>query len=238
MDYFQATKGGGHGGYHQIVLAPHSIQDTYELVQTAFYLADMHRIMVIVLMDAILGQMVEPLQREALDLGPVPEKDWALLGKGAKGGRRNVFSTMLLSPGQYLPYQGRMLEKYQKIEKEEVRWSAAYEDDTEVLLVSYGSTARISLEAVARAGKEGRKWGLFRPITLWPFPQEALREAAEGRRAVVVVEDSMGQMIEDVRLAVRDQLPVHFVGTLQRHVSGPGGMIFPERVYEEVCQWL
>ena len=238
MDYFQATKGGGHGGYHQIVLGPHSVQETYELVQMAFHLADVYRIMVIVLTDAILGQMMEQLKREPLDLSPVPEKDWALCGKSAKGGRRDVFSTMLLSPGQYIPYQGRMREKYEKIEREQVRWAGSFHDDADVLLVSYGSTARITLDAVTRARKEGRKWGLFRPISLWPFPQEALKKAAEACQAVVVVEDSMGQMIEDVRLAVKDQVPIHFVGTLKRHLEGPGGMIFPDQVYEEVCRWL
>ena len=238
MDYFQATKGGGHGEYNQIVLGPHTVQETYELVQTAFHLADVYRILVIVLMDAVLGQMVEPLKREPLDLGPVPEKDWALIGKGGKDGRRNVFSTMLLSPGVYTPHMKRMQEKYQKTEREEVRWTTAFDDDADVLFVSYGSTARITLEAVARARKEGRKWGLFRPISLWPFPYEALRDKSQGRKAIVVVEDSLGQMIQDVRLAVRDQPPVHFVGTLARHLDGPGGMIFPDRVYEEVCQWV
>ncbi|MBW1818325.1 MAG: 3-methyl-2-oxobutanoate dehydrogenase subunit VorB [Deltaproteobacteria bacterium] len=238
MDYFQATKGGGHGGYRQIVLAPHSVQETYNLLQTAFHLADTYRIMALVLMDAILGQMVEPLNREPLDLGPVPEKDWALRGKAQKGGRRDVFSTMLLKPGFYLPYMERVREKYEKIEQNEIRYDSLYCDDADMLLVSYGSTARISLEAVARARREGLKWGLFRPITLWPFPQAELRKAAEGCKAVVVVEDSMGQMIEDVRLAVRDRLPVHLVGTLSRHNPGSGGMIFPERVYEEVNQWL
>jgi 2-oxoglutarate ferredoxin oxidoreductase subunit alpha len=110
--------------------------------------------------------------------------------------------------------------------------------DAQVMLVSYGSTARISLEAVARARRKGLKWGLFRPITLWPFPEAELRKATEGCKAIVVVEDSMGQMIEDVRLAARDRMPVHLVGTLSRHNPGSGGMIFPERVYEEVNQWL
>jgi 2-oxoglutarate ferredoxin oxidoreductase subunit alpha len=207
-------------------------------VQLAFHLADVYRIMAIVLMDAILGQMVEPLTREPLEFDPVPEKDWALCGRGPKGGRRNVFSTMLLMPGFYLPWWTQIREKYLTIERNEVRCEAAYDNEAEVLLVSYGSTARISLEAVARGREQGLKWGLFRPITLWPFPQDELRKAAHGCRGIVVVEDSMGQMIEDVRLAVRDQLPVHLVGTLSRHNPGPGGMIFPERVYEEVCQWL
>lgn len=238
MDYFQATKGGGHGGYRQIVLAPHSVQEAYNLLQLAFHLADTYRIMAVVLMDAILGQMVEPLNREPLDLGPVPEKDWALRGKGLKGGRRDVFSTMLLKPGFYLPYMARTREKYLEIEDNEIRYDSRYGDDAEVLLVSYGSTARISLEAVSKARTKGLKWGLFRPITLWPFPYTELRKAAEACKFIVVVEDSMGQMIEDVRQAVRDRIPVHLVGTLARHNPGPGGMIFPERVYEEVNQWL
>ena len=126
---------------------------------------------------------------------------------------------------------------YQRIEKNEVRYEAVQDSDAEVLLVSYGSTARISLEAIARARKEGRKWGLFRPISLWPFPAEALRQAAQRAASVVVVEDSMGQLIDDVRLATAGAAPIHFVGTLSRHLPGPGGMIFPERVYEEVRQW-
>jgi len=131
-----------------------------------------------------------------------------------------------------------MFEKYQKIEQQEIRWAGSFHEDADVLLVSYGSTARITLDAVAQARKDGWKWGLFRPISLWPFPQEALRKAAERCQIIVVVEDSMGQMIEDVRLAVKDQVPVHLVGTLKRHLEGPGGMIFPDQVYEEVCRWL
>jgi 2-oxoglutarate ferredoxin oxidoreductase subunit alpha len=130
-----------------------------------------------------------------------------------------------------------MKEKYAGIERAEVRHAAVFDTDADMLLVSYGSTARIALEAVARARAEGRKWGLFRPITLWPFPTEALRRAAERAQALVVVEDSMGQLIEDVRLATEGRTPVHLVGTLSRHLPGPGGMIFPERVYEEVSQW-
>ena len=139
MDYFQATKGGGHGGYRQIVLAPASIQETYELLQLAFHLADLYRIMVIVLMDAILGQMEELLDRTPLDLEPLPEKVWALKGKGEKGGRRNIFSTMLLFPGVYIPYLTRVQENYQKIEQKEVRFETVFNSDAEVMLVSYGS---------------------------------------------------------------------------------------------------
>jgi len=166
------------------------------------------------------------------------EKDWALRGKGLKGGRRDAFSTMLLKPGFYLPYMTRMREKYRKIEDNEIRYESVCGDDAQVLLIAYGSTARISLEAVSSARTKGLKWGLFRPITLWPFPHAQLRKAAEACKTIVVVEDSMGQMIEDVRLAVRDQMSVHLVGTLSRHNPGSGGMIFPERVYEEVSQWL
>ena len=237
MDYLQTTKGGGHGGYRQIVLAPASVQETYETLPLAFHLADTYRIMVIVLMDAILGQMEEPLLRVPPDLPPPPEKEWALRGTAHKGGRRDVISTMLLMGDMYLPYQARMKEKYQKIEGAEIRYELLHGRGAEILLVSYGSTARIALEAVSRARVEGRKWGLFRPISLWPFPEEALRNAAKRARAVVVVEDSMGQLAEDVRLATQGRVPVHHVGTLSRHLPGPGGMIFPEKVYEEVQQW-
>ena len=238
MDYLQATKGGGHGGYRQIVLAPASVKETYELLQLAFHLADLYRIMVIVLMDAILGQMEEFLVRTPLNLGPLPEKEWALRGKGEKGGRRDIFSTMLLFPGIYVPYLTKMQEKYQNIQHKEIRYESVFDDDAEIMLVSYGSTARVSLEATARARKEGLKWGLFRPITLWPFPTQALREKAKELKAIVVVEDSMGQLIEDVQMAAEAQIPVHFVGALSRHLPGPGGMIFPEKVYEEIQKWL
>jgi len=238
MDYFQATKGGGHGGYRQIVLAPHSIQETYELVQLAFHLADLYRIMVIVLMDGILGQMEELLIRNPLQLGPLPKKDWALVGKGKKGGKRDVVSSLLLLRDDYLRYQSSIMEKYQSIEREEVRYEAVHDKDAEVVLVSYGSTARTCLEAVVRARKEGMKWGLFRPVTLWPFPGDALRKISERLKFIVVVEDSMCQLIEDVRLVTEGKVPVHFIGSLSRHLPSSGGMIFPERVYEEVFQWL
>jgi len=237
MDYFQAIKGGGHGDYRQIVLAPSSIQESYELIQIAFHLADSYRIMVIVLMDAILGQMEEFLLKTPLKLGPLPEKTWALCGKGDKGGRRNVVSTMLLLRDDYRRYQVRVQEKYQRLQREEVRYETIQGSDADVILVSYGSTARISLEAVVRARRQGLKWGLFRPITLWPFPAKALKEQSEKLKFLVVVEDSMGQLIEDVKLATEGRTTVHFIGSLSRHLPGSGGMIFPDRVYEEVCRW-
>jgi 2-oxoglutarate ferredoxin oxidoreductase subunit alpha len=238
MDYFQTTKGGGHGGYRQIVLAPYSIQETYELVQLAFHLADLYRIMVIVLMDGILGQMEELLIRRPLYFGPLPKKDWALLGKGEKGGKRDVVSTLLLLRDDYLHYQLRMKDKYHRIEKGEVRFEAIHDSDADILLVSYGSTARSCLQAVATARKEGMKWGIFRPITLWPFPKEGLRNLAERLKLIVVVEDSMGQLVEDVKMATEGRVQVKFIGCLSRHLPSSGGMIFPERIYEEVCQWL
>lgn len=234
-DYRQVTKGGGHGGYHHIVLAPASTQETFDLMQLAFHLADKYRIVVILLSDYVLGQTSEPIELRELDFGPSPEKDWALRGSAQKGGRRSVLISMQqFWAGGTAAYFRHMADKYRAIQENEMRYESVAAEDAKLLLVSFGSTARAARQAAAMAREEGMQVGLLRPITLWPFPKEAVRQAAGRAGKVLVVEDNDGQMVEDVELAVAGTVPVHFLGVLARHNPGPGGLIHPEAIMEEV----
>ena len=231
-DYRLATTGGGHGGYRCIVLAPASPQECFDLVQLAFYLSDIYRILAMVLSDFIIGRMAEPVEIRTIDFGPVPEKDWALVGKGKKGGRMD---RQLGGPVMGVPeFHTHQREKYQKIMDNEVRYETYQVDDADFLLVSYGSSARICRGAVDMGRTEGLKLGLFRPITVWPFPRKELREAALRAGKVLVVEDSIGEFIDDVEFALLGQVPFHLLGVWARHLSGGSGIIHPERVLVEV----
>jgi len=209
-DYFQATRGGGHGDYRTIVLAPYRVQEMADLTTLAFYLADKYRTPVVVLVDAVLGQMMEPVEFGELDLPPLPPKDWTV---GYMMGRpKRLVTSLHLAPGALERHNLHLKEKYERIEREEVRWEGVRLEDAEVVLVAYGTSARVCLGAVRKGRREGRKVGLFRPITLWPFPWKALREVAERVKAILVVEMSLGQLVEDVRLAVEGRCPVHLLG--------------------------
>jgi len=236
-DYLQATKGGGHGGYHNIVLAPASAQEMFDFTQLAFYLADKYRHHVLMLTDGILGQMMESVELKALDFGPLPAKDWALRGIARKGGRNSVISSLKvagMAPELYGDYLLRINEKYQAMEENEVRCETYRTEDADLVLVAYGSSARIAMEAVDEARAEGRRVGVFRPLTLWPFPKRQVRALADQVSQFLVVEDSLGQMVEDVRAAVAERAPVHLLGILARDDKGGGGMILPGRVLQEV----
>lgn len=239
MDYLSATRG-AHGGYKTIVLAPASVQENHDLVQLAFHLADKYRGPVVVLTDAIIGQMSEPLEVKTLDFGPLPEKDWALRGKAQHedGKARNVHSAHGMQHPIYLPQIKKLYEKYRDIEAKEVRYETYREDDASLLLVAFGYVARVSQEAVNMARAEGLKVGLFRPVTLWPFPARPLKERAEKGLRFLVIEDNMGQMVDDVRLAVEGKARVDWLGVFARHLDTPAGLIFPERVLEEVKKIL
>ena len=225
-DYFQATKGGGHGDYRLIVLAPASVQELMDLTITAFDLADMYRIPVMILGDAILGQMMEPVipgRREKADL---PPKTWATVG--AKMRPKNVITSLSLDPAKLEQHNFDLGKKYNKIADEQVRYKTYMTDDAETLLVAYGTCARISQAAVDMARERGLRVGLFRPVSLWPFPYEALQLAAEESLRVLTVEMSLGQMVEDVRLAILGSKPVRFYGRT-------GGMTpTPREVLEEI----
>jgi len=237
-DYRQATKGGGHGAYRCIVLAPASSQECFDFTQLAFHLADKYRMLALVLSDYVVGQTAEPVEIRTLDLGPVPEKTWALKGKAQKEGKRNVFVSGSASRGSVVDYHVKVKEKYQQVAQAEVRYETYRTEAANLLLVAYGSTARFCKGTVDLATAEGLTVGLFRPITLWPFPEEALRETALGIGKVLVVEDSPGELVEDVENAVRHQVPAHLLGVWGRHNTGASGIIHPERILQEVKKLL
>jgi len=209
-DYFQATKGGGHGDYHLIVLAPDSVQETYDLTLLAFDLADKYRIPVMLLTDARLGQMMEPVTLREKSAPTSFPKPWALTG--ATGRKPNIIRSLFLEEGELEKLNVRLQAKYGQIKAREVRWEERSTEDCELLIVAYGTCARIAKAVIA--GNRKKKIGLLRPITLWPFPYERLGRIARQTRGVLVVEMSSGQMLEDVRLAVGDSVPVAFEGRM------------------------
>ncbi|MFH1305917.1 MAG: 3-methyl-2-oxobutanoate dehydrogenase subunit VorB [Candidatus Omnitrophota bacterium] len=210
-DYFQATKGGGHGDYHIIVLAPASVQEMFDLIYDAFALADKYRIPVMILSDGMLGQMMEPLEFDA-EIRPsgVVNKPWALTG--AKGREAQSIKSLWLGEGALERHNENLQEKYRLITEKEVKAELYNTDNAEVIIVAYGTPGRMARACVDRLAEKGVKAGLIRPITLWPFPHETLRRSAQGATKFLVVEMSAGQMVEDVRLAVQDDSRVSFYG--------------------------
>lgn len=238
MDYLQATKGGGHGGYHMVVLAPASVQECFDFVQLAFYLADKYRHPAMVLSDAMIGQMMESVELVTHDFGPLPDKPWAVRC-GREGGKRG--SMIHNAPGiwsLYRDYQVRITEKYKKMVEDEVRFRTYGIEDADLIIVSFGSSARSSLGAYQMARRDGLKVGVIRPMTLWPFPTQVIREAARSAKHFLTVEDNLGQMVEDVDHAVQGRAEVHFLGMLDRHLPDSSGMIFPHTVYQEVKKYI
>ncbi|MDY6843542.1 MAG: transketolase C-terminal domain-containing protein [Thermodesulfobacteriota bacterium] len=238
-DYNFAVKAPGIGGHHCIVLAPYSCQEVFDFTQLAFHLADKYLILVIVLTDFIIGRMAENIELKTLDFGPIEtEKFWVLKGKDKKGGKAIVPQTGSrhpTDPSKGVPgYHVFMREKYQRIADAETRYDTYMSEDATMLIVAYGSSARAASKTVDMARAEGVKLGLFRPITLWPFPRKALKEAALKVGKVLVVEDSIGELVDDVDLALQGQVPMHFLGVWGRHDVGGSGIIHPERILEEV----
>ncbi len=236
MDYTCATRGGGGGGYKNLVLAPASVQESHDLMQLAFHLADKYRHPVVVLSDGLLGHVVEALELKTLEFDPLPEKEWAVLGEPRRedGEYRAIASSYHpLKDGTYLAYLKVLSDKYQAMQSE-VRVESFMTDDAELVLVAYGYCARVSEEAVKMARAEGIKVGLVRPITLWPYPCELIKEkVAQGCR-FLVVEDSLGQMVDDVRIAVEGKSEVHLADVNFRHMPSEEGMIMPGRILEEI----
>jgi 2-oxoglutarate ferredoxin oxidoreductase subunit alpha len=240
MDYLCTTRGGT-GGYKNIILAPASVQETHDLVQLAFYLADKYRNPVIVLSDGILGLIRESVEMKTIDFGPLPEKDWAVRGrerqkdKGFRFVHSGVGTAAILVLGypNYISWLEHMDEKYEEMESE-LKYESYQAEDAELLLVAYGYPARVCKEAINMARAEGLKVGLLRPITLWPFPSQVLKDKVDLGCKFLVVEDSLGQMVEDVRNAVQERSKVHFLGMLSRHLPTDGGMILPSRVLEKI----
>jgi 2-oxoisovalerate ferredoxin oxidoreductase alpha subunit len=214
-DYFAMVKGGGHGNYRNIVLAPASVQEMAELTMLAFDLADKYRNPAIVLADGFVGQMMEPLELEYSEIVP-PEKPWAV--KGTAETRANLISSIYLEPDLLEQHQRKLEAKYIRAQQTEPRYELYHTEDAEVLLVGFGIVSRVLLSAVDALRREGVKAGAFRPITLWPYPTNALARAAAKAERVLVFELSNGQMIEDVRLALHDRVPVEFYGRVGGNV--------------------
>ena len=227
-DYFQATRGGGHGDYRTVVLAPASVQELTEVVPLAFDLADRYRNPVIVLADGILGQMMEPVEFDGLVRPPEYEKPYILTGAKERPARKIhslIFDTKLQEEHNW-----KLQRKFRRIEQNEVRCETHLVDDADMVVVAYGIGARIAKGAIKRLRDEGKKVGLVRPVTLWPFPGQVLRELARTVDDFFVFEMSAGQMVEDVRLALEGQGRVHFYGR-------PGGVApMPVELYRIVSR--
>jgi pyruvate/2-oxoacid:ferredoxin oxidoreductase alpha subunit len=206
-DYFALVKGGGHGNYRNIVVAPASVQEMADLTMLAFELADRYRNPAIVLTDGFIGQMMEPLELRAEPATP-PNKPWAVRGTPAT--RHNLVTSIHLELDALEAQIRKMEEKYRECARREVRYELYRADDAEILLVGYGIVSRVLRSTVDQLRARGTRAGLFRPITLWPFPSRALADAAQRCFEVQVVEMSNGQMLEDVKLAVEGRLPVEF----------------------------
>lgn len=227
QDYFQSTRGGGHGDYRHIVLAPVDINEAVELTQLAFHLADRWRSPVLVYGDYLTAHTRESVTIEPMDFGPLPDKDWALDGSLAGSGRSRIVSPLgFAKTGQPNPGIERHLRaidaKLRQIEATEVRFETGHLDNAETVVVAFGTPAKFVRYVVERLRSEGERVGYVRPITLWPFPYEAVARAAEGVRAVAVFEMCAGQMIDDVRLGVLGRAPVVGIGGISTDGSGFG----------------
>jgi 2-oxoglutarate ferredoxin oxidoreductase subunit alpha len=229
-DYFQATKGGGHGDYRLIVLAPNSVQEMADFVFDGFELADKYRTPVLMLSDGAIGQMMEKVVFRKREIKKV-DKPWAATGK-TKDRPRNIITSLFIQPEKMEQVNLALMKKYDEIEKNEVRYEEIMTKDAEYLIVAYGLSARISHKVVLLAREKGIKLGLLRPITLWPYPSEVINKLADQVKGILTLEMNAGQMIEDVRLAVNGKVKVGHYGRM-------GGIIpSPEEVEEYFEQFI
>jgi 2-oxoglutarate ferredoxin oxidoreductase subunit alpha len=235
-DYFQATRGGGNGDYNVIVLAPNSVQEMADFVDLAFELAFKYRNPAMLLSDGVIGQMMEkvvlpPFKSRRTEEEIKKECPWATFGR-TKGREPNILTSLELKSEVMEVRNQHLQEKYRQIEENEVRYEAQQLEDADYMIVSFGSAARIGEKAVELAREKGIKVGLFRPITLWPFPSKAIAQAAKGKKGILVSEINAGQMVQDVRLAMNGALPVEHFGRL-------GGIVpEPEEIVEALKQKL
>lgn len=227
-DYFQSTKGGGHGDYRLIVLAPASVQEMADLAIKGFDLADKYRMPAMLLADGTIGQMMEPVSLEIKD-SKTYDKPWATVGTDGHEGR-NVINSLSLSPAQLEQWNDDRFDKYSIIERDEVMYEEFMMDDAEICIVAFGIAARVSKNAVMMARSQGIKVGLIRPITVWPFPKQALENASKKVKAFLSVELNKGQMVDDVKLAINCSKPVYFYGRT-------GGVIMtPDEVLDSIIK--
>ena len=224
-DYFQAVKGGGHGDYRIIVLAPSSIQEMVDLTSDAFNLADEYRMPVMIMGDGMLGQMMEPVEFPEEDENAVyAEKGWAACGTQMKR-KHNIINSLYINAKDLEDTIIERQKRYDIIEQNEVRYEEEGTSDADIVLVAYGTTARIAKTAMAKARAKGIKVGLIRPITLWPFPSKVFERVADGKKKFLSVEMSTGQMVEDVKLAVNGRGEVHFFGRTGGIVPTPSEIL-------------
>lgn len=227
-DYFQATRGGGHGDYRNIVLAPGSGQELANLTMKAFHYSDEYRIPVIILQDGMMGQMMEPvIFPEPVDLNTLPPKPWKL--DGANGRPSRIIRSLLLDPIEEEEFNWKMVRRYEEITEKVQRAETYLTDDARLIVIAYGTAARIAKGAVNRVREMGMKAGLFRPITLWPFPKQGLLEISKSVKHLLVFEMSTGQMVEDVKLSLGGHGTVQFYGR-------PGGVISTPHEIAEVIR--
>ena len=216
-DYFQATRGGGHGDYRTVVLAPASGQEMCDLTYKAFDIADHYRNPVMILADGMMGQMMEPVRFPVLrNTEKLPGKPWALTG--AKGRKSHFIRSLILDPGEMEEHNWKLMRKYEQITANETLFEAYKTEDANLILIAFGTAARIAKAAVKRARSEGLRVGLFRPVSLWPFPSQALKDVAKQVNHFFVFELNAGQMVEDVELALGGSSDVFFYGR-------PGGVV-------------
>ncbi|MBQ7262529.1 MAG: 3-methyl-2-oxobutanoate dehydrogenase subunit VorB [Synergistaceae bacterium] len=213
-DYYQSTRGGGHGDYRTVVLAPSNVQEAADFVQEAFDIADQYRNPVMVVCDGLIGQMMEPLEWRPVKKRDLKPKDWAADGKKGRD-HTNIINSLFMDPVAADAHNERLRKKYEQIERDEVRYEEVSCEGANVVLTAYGTVARIALTAIETLQAEGIKAGLFRPITLWPFPVDALRERianASVRHVLDIEMSSCGQMIDDVKIAASGAKPISYLG--------------------------
>ena len=232
-DYYQSTKGGGHGDYHLLVLAPSNLQETVELVEEAFDLADKYRNPVLVLADGMIGQIMEPVEiKPYTPYKDLPPKDWATTGTVDSGGRKRIVNSLFLNPDELEVHVRHLYEKYAEMEKNEVRYELFNCENADIIIAAYGTTSRIVRTAIEQCERMGMHVGLIRPITLYPFPYKAFEEIIDIPKAFLTVEMSMGQMIDDVKIALAGRKPVHFYGRVG------GNVPMPEEIVKKVQEIL
>jgi 2-oxoglutarate ferredoxin oxidoreductase subunit alpha len=225
-DYNQIVHGGGHGDYHPIVLAPSSVQEAIDLVVMAFDLAEKYRSIVVVLADGNIGQMMEPAELPPMRSLERPLPDWAV--RGAEGRERRFLSSIYIKPEEEEVTNVRLQERWQQIEENEIRYREEFVEDAEIVVIGFGTAGRVAFSAVRAARAEGIRVGLFRPITLSPFPYDRLAELSKSAKAFLVVEMNTGQMLDDVQRVVAGRIPVEFYGRL-------GGVVpFPDEILGEI----
>ena len=225
-DYNQIVHGGGHGDYYPIVLAPASVQEAIDLTVLSFDLAEKYRSIVVVMADGNIGQMMEPAELPPMQPLKTKYPDWAV--RGAEGRERRILSSIYIKPEEEEVTNLRLLGRWQEIQANEVRYKEYFTEDADFVVIGYGTAGRVALSAVRQARAEGIKVGLFRPVSLRPYPYAAIEQMAKDKKAILVVEMNTGQMLEDVNLAVKGRIPVEFYGRL-------GGMVpFPDEILSEI----